>query len=426
MTDHQLAALLDEELRLQRRSINLTAASNYLAPVVADSMRSELNNIHCEGYPGKRYHEGQAGADAIERLAIERACRLFGAEHANVQPYRGTMANLAACIAAVPGPGDGDDGREPILGFACDAGGHYTTGGQVHLAGRLFDVETYTVDPASHLLDLDEVRGVARQVLPRAIIGGDTAYPGAWDWAALRSIADEVGAVLIADISQTAGLVAAGVVDDPIPWADIVTLAAYKTLRGPRMGVILSTEAFAAQVDRAVHPVCQDGTDVRAIAGLAAALHEAAQPGFRAYCRQVLDNAAVMAGDLIDRGYDLITGGTTNHACLLDLTRRPFDGRKAAAALARAHLICNANQIPFDPCPPARPSGLRLGTPAITTLGMGGPEVAEIIRFVDEALFHADDPAALDRLAAEVVAFRCGFDGSPDDLLVTAAGRSHG
>lgn len=412
--DLELLGLLDHEIRAQAETINLTAASNYVSPFVGAAMRPELNNIHCEGYAGRRFHEGQERADAIERLAIKRACELFGADHANVQPYRGTMANLAACMAAAE-PGS------TILGFACDAGGHYTTGGSVHLTSRLFDVQCYSLDPLTLELDYDALRNRVAELQPKAIIGGDTAYPGDWDWVEMRSIADLVGAALIVDLSQTAGLVLAGAVNDPVPHADIVTMATYKTLRGPRAGLILSTEAFAKRVDRAVHPVCQDGTSITAIAGIAAALYEASEPAFWSYCHQVVANAAALAAGLAARGYNVVTGGTKNHACLIDLRDHPHDGRAAAAALAAVGLVANANQIPFDPCPPTRPSGLRLGTPAATTLGMDSGDMAAIAEFVHRALDPLIDAEQQQQLDREVRALRSQFDYCESSMMRLSA-----
>lgn len=400
--DPELQALIDNELRFQESTINLIAASNYLSPLVADSMRAELGNIHCEGYPGKRYHKGQDMADAIERLAVQRACDLFGAAHANVQSYRGTMANLAAVMAAAT-PGD------TVLGFACDGGGHYSTSGDVHITGRLFNIETYTVDPHSCELDYDALEAEARRVRPSAIVGGDTAYPGEWDWPRMRQIADGVGAALIADVAQTAGLIATGIVASPVPWADIVTMAAYKTLRGPRAGLILCTEDYRNRVDRAVHPVCQDGTSVTAMAGLAATLQEAAQPEFRDYCQAVVDNAAALSVELRRLGYNLVTGRTLNHACLIDLQGTGWSGRDAATTLEAVNIICNANQVPFDPGPPANPSGLRIGTAAVTSLGMTPSHMPTLAGFIDRALGRTSEGERL-TLVDDVTAFRWQFN----------------
>lgn len=416
--DLELLSLIDQEVRAQADTINLTAASNYVSPFVGSAMRTELNNIHCEGYPGRRFHEGQERADAIERLAVSRACALFGANHANVQPYRGTMANLAACVAAAE-PGS------TLLGFACDAGGHYTTGGSVHLAAQLFDVQCYSVDPVTMLLDYAGLRRQALELRPAAIIGGDTAYPGDWDWATMRSIADEVGAALIVDISQTAGLVLAGVMNDPVPHADIVTMATYKTLRGPRAGLILSTAEYAKKVDRAVHPVCQDGTSITAIAGIAAALHEASEPSFAAYCHQVVANAGALADALTSRGYALVTGGTRNHACLVDLRAQGITGREAAAWLSSVGLIANANQIPYDPCPPTRPSGLRLGTPAVSTLGMNEADMEVLADFIDRALDPSLDERGRHTLLGEVYSFRSHFGGGAQGVGPAEPVREH-
>ena len=378
-TGGSVLELLSAELQRQERTVNLTAASNFLSPHVQAALHPALQNLHCEGYPGRRYHEGQLQADAIESLAVERAKRLFGAEHANVQPYRGTTAVLAAVVAAL-NPG------ETLLGLECRAGGHYTTGGSLHLIGRMFDVVTYAVCEKSHLLDYAAIEQAALGCRPRALICGDTAYPRQWDFARLAEIADRVNAVLIADVSQTLGLIAAGALPSPVPHAGIVVGATYKTMRGPRAGLILSRAEFGARIDRAVYPIVQGGPNISLIAGLAAALEDAATPEFARYAYAVLDNARLLAQRLSRHGFDLVTGGTDNHACLIDMRSTGLSGRAAAAALAECGVIANANQVPFDPGPPNRPSGLRLGTPAVTTLGMREPEILEVADLIAEIL----------------------------------------
>ena len=404
-SDRELARLILSERKLQNKVLNLTAAGNFLTPLVGSAMSSELSNIHCEGYPGKRFHEGQENADGIERLAIERACNVFSADHANVQAYRGTMANLAACLAAA-------EAGSSILGFACDAGGHYTTGSQVHLTAKLFNIFTYSVNPDDHTLDYNDIRRKAEEVRPAIIFTGDTSWPGEWDWLEMRAIADDVDAVLVADISQSAGLVAAGVLDSPCLWADIVTMATYKTLRGPRAGLILCKEHFKARVDRAVFPVCQDGTSITVIAGIAASLHEAAQPAFHRYAHQVVRNAAAMADAFTKRGYKLISGGTRNHACLIDMSAMGLAGRQCARTLAGVNIICNANQIPYDKGSPVSPSGFRVGTSAVTTLGMQVSDMEQIVEFIDRALSGGSSRNEQNELASEVSAFRKKFDHS--------------
>jgi glycine hydroxymethyltransferase len=378
-TGGSVLELLATELQLQESTINLTAASNFLSPGVLAALHPALQNVHCEGYPERRYHEGQLQADAIESLAIERAKQLFAADHANVQPYRGTTAVLAAVLATLD-PGD------TLLGLECRAGGHYSTGGSLHLIGRMFNVVTYAVCENSHLLDYAAIEEAALRCRPRALVCGDTAYPRQWDFERLAKIAERVDAVLIADVSQTLGLIAAGALPSPVPHAGIVVGATYKTLRGPRAGLILCRAEFAARVDRAVYPVVQGGPNLSLIAGLAAALEEAGTPAFAEYAQAVIDNAGLLAQRLIGHGFDLVTGGTDNHACLLDMRSTGLTGRAAAAALAECGIIANANQVPFDPAPPIRPSGLRLGTPAVTTLGMRGPEILELADLVAAVL----------------------------------------
>ncbi|WP_405845790.1 serine hydroxymethyltransferase [Streptomyces sp. NBC_01518] len=377
--DADTARFVTAELARQATTVNLIAAANYLSPAVRAAMHPALESVHCEGYPGRRYHEGQEAADAIERLATERARRLFGVDHANVQPYRGTSANLAATVAVLD-PGD------TLLGLRTASGGHYSTGGSLHLVGRMFRVVAYEVDATTGALDYDAIAGLARAERPRAIFCGDTSYPRLWDYAALRAIADECGAVLVADISQTAGLVAGRAIPSPAPYADIMTAATYKTLRGPRAGLILARRHLAGAVDRAVYPVCQGGTNVRVLAGVAAALGEALTDSFAAYTRRVLANSRCLAGRLADEGFDLVTGGTDNHACLADVTAFGVTGDAAARRLAAAGILTNGNQVPDDPNPPRTPSGLRFGTAAVTSLGMGTAVMAELAGLIATVL----------------------------------------
>ncbi|MFF6983868.1 serine hydroxymethyltransferase [Streptomyces sp. NPDC008343] len=406
--DAATARLIDAELARQSSTINLIAAANQLSPAVSAAMHPALESIHCEGYPGRRYHEGQEVADALERLAIERARRLFGAEHANVQPYRGTMANLGAAVAVLE-PGD------TLLGLETASGGHYSTGGSLHLIGRMFRVVPYQVAADTGELDYDAIAAIARAERPRAIFCGDTSYPRLWDYAALRAIADASGAVLIADISQSAGLVAGGAIPGPAAHADIMTAATYKTLRGPRAGLILAKERYAKAVDRAIYPICQGGTNVRVLAGVAAALGEALTEGFRAYTRRVLENSRSLADELAFRGLDLVTGGTQNHACLIDLRRLGLTGDTAARRLATAGILSNGNQIPNDPNPPRRPSGLRLGTPAVTSLGMTPTEMARIAELIAQVLTE-EGPRVVDEVRLRVAEIRCAFGRSADEL----------
>lgn len=409
--DPELLSLVDAEVKFQRTTINLTAACNYLSPLARSAMRPELSNVHCEGYPGSRFHQGQQNADAIERLAVERACALFDVDHANVQPYRGTMANIIASVASVKPGGT-------ILGFACDGGGHYSTGGDVHLNSRLFTIQTYNVDPNTHLLDYNAIRELAKEHKPQAIFGGDTSYTGLWNWETLREIADECGAALIADVSQTAGLIAAKVISNPCEYADIVTMSTYKTLRGPRAAIILCNESYRKAVDRALFPVCQDGTNVQSIAGIAAALHEARQPAFRSYCRQVLANASALADCLQKLDYTLVSNGTHNHACMINLSDSNLSGNEAAITLAKTGLICNSNIIPYDTGTPVNPNGLRVGTAAVTTLGMKVPQMEQIADYIHRTLDSASGIAEQIKIADDVRKLRAEFETSENQAAL--------
>ncbi|BCJ68232.1 serine hydroxymethyltransferase [Polymorphospora rubra] len=401
--DATIARMLEEELTRQSTTINLIAAANYLSPAVRSAMHPALESVHCEGYPGRRYHQGQTVSDAIERLAVDRACRLFGSEHANVQPYRGTMANLAAAMAVLE-PGD------PVLGLQTAAGGHYSTGGPLHLIGRMFRVVPYGLRPDTARLDYDLIRAVARRERPRAIFCGDTSYPQLWDFGALRDVADEVGAVLIADISQSAGLIAGGAIPSPARHVDIMTAATYKTLRGPRAGLILCTAELADRVDRAVYPICQGGTNVRILSGIAAALGEALTESFRVYTGQVVENSRCLADNLMLWGFDLVTDGTENHACLADVRPLGVTGDVAAQWLASAGILSNGNQIPNDPGGPRRPSGLRFGTAAVTTLGMDGPVIAEVAGLVSQVLRNGGRQNAVEeQVRARAAEIRYGY-----------------
>lgn len=409
--DAAMARIIAAELAQQSTTLNLTAAANYVSPVVYAAMHPVLESVHCEGYPGGRYHKGETAADAIERLAIERACRLFGVEHANVQPYRGSMANVAAALAVLK-PGD------TLLGMQTAAGGHYSTGGPLHLIGRMFRVVPYGVAPDTGELDYSAIAVIARKEQPRAIFCGDTAYPGLWDFAAMRAIADDSGAVLIADISQSAGLIAGGVIPSPVGHADIITAATYKTLRGPRAGLILTREKFAKNVDRAVYPICQGGPNVRILAGIAAALGEALTQSFSDYARKVVENSRQLAAQLAFSGLNVVTGRTENHACLVDLRPITVTGDVAAEWLAAAGIFSNGNQVANDPNPPRRPSGIRFGTAAVTTLGMGRAGITEVAGLIGRVLRADDDrPRVINEVRLRVAEIRCGLGPPPHELF---------
>lgn len=402
---HTASALVAEELESHTRTLNFIAAANRLSPGVVRAMDPGLGQVHVEGYPGERYHQGLERIDQLERRAAGIARELFGFPHANVQASRGTLANTAAALAVCE-PGD------VILGLECRAGGHYSTSTDVGLIGRLFSVHTYGLLPESHAIDYESLEREALRLQARAIFCGDTAYPGAWDLLRLREIADRAGAVLIGDLSQTIGLVAAGYLHDDLSPLDIVTAATYKTLRGPRgTSLILTRDEFAGAVDRAVTPVCQGGTDATKIAGLCAALEAASTEAFGRYGRQVLANARALAQALTGHGFRLVTGGTENHAVLLDLSDHALNGHEIAIRLATCGIICNGNQIPFEDGTPRAPRGLRLGTPLTTSLGFLERDTVAFADLFAEAMACLDDPDAVAALQPRVLALRRRFPG---------------
>jgi glycine hydroxymethyltransferase len=394
-TDPEMYRLIKEEERYQVDSLRLIPSENYISRAVMEATGSVLANKYSEGYPGKRYYEGQRVIDQIETLVQERAKALFGVEHANVQPYSGSPANLAVYFALLT-PGD------KIMGLALPHGGHLTHGWPVSATGRFWKAVQYEVDPHSHLIDYDRVRAMAKAERPRIIVAGATAYPRQYDFEKFSEIAKEVDAYFLADISHISGLIVAGAHPDPAPCADVVMTTTHKTLRGPRAAMILCKWQHAEAIDKAVFPGLQGGPHENTIAGIGVALREAATQDFRAYGHQIVANARALAGELKERGFDLITGGTDNHLILIDLTGRKVIGRKAAKALDRANIVGNYNTIPFDTRKPFSPSGLRIGTPSVTTRGMKEEEMRQIGRWMDEAVAAASDGDALDRIGAEV------------------------
>lgn len=394
-TDPEIFRLIKEEERYQVDSIRLIPSENYTSRAVMEATGSVLANKYSEGYPGKRYYEGQRVIDQIETLVQDRAKALFGVEHANVQPYSGSPANLAVYFALLD-PGD------KIMGLALPHGGHLTHGWPVSATGRFWKAVQYEVDPKTHLIDYDRVRAMAKAERPRIIVAGATAYPRVYDFAKFGEIAKEVGAYFLADISHISGLIVAGAHPDPAPYADAVMTTTHKTLRGPRGAMIFCKAEHAEAIDKAVFPGLQGGPHENTIAGIGVALKEAATDEFRAYGRQIVANAKALAGELKERGFDLITGGTDNHLILIDLTGKKVIGKKAAKALDRANIVGNYNTIPFDPRKPFSPSGLRIGTPSVTTRGMEEGEMRQIGRWMDEAIAAASDGDVLDRIGAEV------------------------
>ncbi len=403
-TDPEIAELIQAEARRQRDKVRLIPSENYVSVAVLEASGSVLTNKYSEGYPGRRYYEGQQFIDQVERLAIERAERLFGVDHANVQPYSGTPANLAVYLAFLQ-PG------ETMMGMALPMGGHLSHGWPVSATGKWFRSVQYGVRADTGRLDLDEVRDLARREHPRVIFCGGTAIPRTIDFPAFAEIAREVGAVLVADIAHIAGLVVGGAHPSPVGYADVITTTTHKTLRGPRGAMIMTTAEHASAIDKAVFPGLQGGPHNHTTAAIAVALHEAAQPSFRAYAHQVVANARALADALTTRGYTLISGGTDNHLILLDLTPQGIGGKPAAKALDRAGLEVNYNTIPFDPRKPFDPSGIRIGTPAITTRGLNEQHMEQIAGWIDEAIIAAtkDDEEVIERVAANVADLLADF-----------------
>jgi glycine hydroxymethyltransferase len=395
--DPQLADLLEAEARRQHDTLGLIPSENYVSRAVLEATGTVLTNKYSEGYPGKRYYEGQQVIDQIERLATERAERLFGVDHANVQPYSGSPANLAVYSALLE-PGD------TVMGMHLSMGGHLTHGWNVSVTGKWFRSAQYGVRADTGRVDLDQVRQLALDERPKLIFCGGTAIPRTIDFPAFAEIAAEVGAVLVADIAHIAGLVAGGAHPSPVGHAPIITTTTHKTLRGPRGAMILCDDEHATAIDKAVFPGLQGGPHNHTTAAIAVCLHEASQPVFAKYAEQVVTNAGVLADALLERGFDLVSGGTDNHLILIDLTSKDVLGKPAAKALDRAGLTANYNTVPFDPRKPFNPSGLRLGTPAVTSRGMGPDEMRQIAAWMDRVLvaLAAEDEAAIEQVGAEV------------------------
>ncbi len=409
-TDPEVARAIEHDRRRLTDELVLIASENYASAAVREATGSVMTNKYAEGYPGRRYYAGCENVDRVEVLAQERARSLFGCEHVNVQPHSGTQANMAAYFSALS-PGD------RILGMRLDQGGHLSHGSPVNFSGKLFEFGFYGVDRETELIDYDSVLETAREFEPKLIVCGATAYPRIIDFERFREIADEVGAVLMADIAHTAGLVAGGVHPSPVPVCDIVTTTTHKTLRGPRGAMIMCTAEHARAVDRAVFPNTQGGPFMHAIAAKAVAFQEALQPEFKAYAAAIVQTARALASTLSAGGLRIVSGGTENHLVLVDVSPLGIDGSQAEEALRQAGIIANKNAIPFDPLPPRVTSGLRLGTPAVASRGMGVDEMANVGGFVLEALHAVDETAALVRIRRRVVEFARGFaaPGVTDD-----------
>ena len=393
--DPEIARLIREEEARERDKLRLIPSENYVSRAVLEATGSVLTNKYSEGYAKKRYYEGQQVIDQVEELAKTRLMDLFGAEHVNVQPYSGSPANLAVYLAFCQ-PGD------PIMGLGLPAGGHLTHGWNVSITGKYFQSHAYGVKKSDHRIDFDEVRALAREHKPKIIWCGTTAYPRVVEFDKFREIADEVGAKLCADIAHIAGLVAGGAHPSPVGIADVVTSTTHKTLRGPRGGIIMCKAEHQKAIDRAVFPGLQGGPHNHTTAGIAVAAKEASTPEFKSYAASVVSNAKVLGEELAKKGFNLITGGTDNHLILMDLTPKNVPGKVAAKALDRAGIVANYNSIPFDPRKPFDPSGLRIGTPAITSRGMGDSEMKQLAAWMDTVVQNVEDEQTIERVAGEV------------------------
>ncbi|WP_027343806.1 serine hydroxymethyltransferase [Hamadaea tsunoensis] len=395
--DPAIAELIEAETTRQFEKLRMIASENYTSTAVMEACGTVLNNKYSEGYAGKRYYEGQQFIDPIESLAVERAKALFGTEHANVQPYSGSPANLAIYLAFLQ-PGD------KVMSMALAHGGHLTHGSPVSVTGKWFKPVHYGVEAETGRVDMDKVRELALAERPKLIIAGGTAIPRTIDFPAFAAIAREVGAILMADIAHIAGLIAGGAHPSPVGFADVVTTTTHKTLRGPRGAMIMAKPEHATAVDKAVFPGLQGGPHNHTTAGIAVALHEASQPAFKEYAHQIVANAQALAAALTERGFNLVSGGTDNHLILIDLSNKEIGGKPAAKALDAAGIELNFNGVPFDTRRPLDPSGIRLGTPALTTRGLTEAQMPQVAQWMDETIAAAvkDDTAGLERIAGEV------------------------
>ena len=400
--DPELAQLIADEETRQRDSLRLIASENYASEAVMAATGSVLTNKYSEGYPGRRYYEGQRHIDAIEKLAITRAKALFSAEHANVQPYSGSPANLAVYLAFAK-PGD------TVLGMGLSAGGHLTHGHDVSITGKFFRSVQYGVRKDTGCIDYDQVRELALRERPRILWAGGTAIPRIVDFAIFAEIAREVDAIFVADIAHISGLVAGGVHPSPVPVADVVSSTTHKTLRGPRGGMLLCQKKHRKALNRAIFPGLQGGPHNHVTAALAVALHEAAQDSFRVYAKQVVENSKALAEAMLARGFELVSGGSDNHLILCDLSNKGVAGRPVAHALDQANIVLNCNSVPFDTRKPFDPSGIRLGTAAVTTRGMGPAEMQRIAGWIDEIVSDVESEALQTRIAGEVTEMCAGF-----------------
>jgi len=393
--DQTVLTLVQQENQRQIDELELIASENYASPSVLAALATPLANKYSEGYPGKRYYGGNQIIDEIENLAIDRAKQLFGAEHVNVQPLSGSPANLAVYLALLE-PGD------TVLGLRLDHGGHLSHGHPINISGRLFKFVQYEVDVQTGRLDMEQVRQVAKQAQPKLIVAGFSAYSREIDWASFKNIANEVGALTMADISHTAGLIAGKQLVNPTNIFDVITTTTHKTLRGPRGAMIMCTAKLAKDIDRAVFPGLQGGPHDHVTAAKAVAFGEALQPDFQNYARQVIANAQLLAGELQNKGYQIVSGGTDTHLLVVDLTKQNIAGRQAEEALQKAGLSISRSTVPGDQRPPFNPSGIRLGTPAITTRGFGEVEIKQVAVWLDQALCNLENDDILATIKQQV------------------------
>jgi len=401
-TDPEVYAAIDAEEERQRNKLLLIASENFASPAVLAAQGSLMTNKYAEGYPGKRYYGGCQHVDQVEDLAIQRCKQIFGAEHVNVQPHSGSQANMAAYLSVLK-PGD------TILGMDLAQGGHLTHGSKVNFSGMIFRAFSYGVDRQSETIDIDAVRKLAEECRPRMIVVGASAYARTLDFPTFQTIAQSVGAYLMVDIAHIAGLIAAGLHPNPIPYADFVTTTTHKTLRGPRGGVVMCKAEHAKAVDKFVFPGMQGGPLMHVIAAKAVAFKEALSPSFKRYQQQVVANARVLAQGLLERGYKIVSGGTDTHLMLVNLTNKGITGKEADAALDAAGIIVNKNAVPYDEKPPAVASGIRLGTPIVSTRGMKEAEMREIVALVDRVLQHRQDPGVLEEVRSQAKALCSRF-----------------
>jgi glycine hydroxymethyltransferase len=408
--DPAIYELIRQEKARQSGSIRLIASENYVSRAVMEASGSAMTNKYSEGYPNKRYYEGQQVTDLIETMALDRAKSLFKADHANVQPYSGSVANLAAYMALIE-PGD------TIMGLSLSHGGHLTHGWKATISSRIFNSVQYTLHPDSNMMDMDLIRDMAKKHKPKVIVSGATAYPRQIDFSAFADIAKEVGAYHVSDIAHIAGLVVGGLHMSPVPYADIVSSTTHKTLRGPRGGMLLCKADHAKKVDSSVFPGMQGGPHMHNLTAIAVAMAEADTPEFENYARQIVKNAKVMSEKLLEFGYDLVTGGTDNHLMVIDLRKKGIAGKKLAKALDRAKIVCNYNTVPNDPAPPFNPSGIRLGTPAITTRGMKQEQAEQIAEFIHRVVENIDNEEKIEQVGKEVLLL-CSHFPVPDHFIV--------